>query len=166
LIAETDAQMALKDRKFGEKVMRGTEKQLYLLTLDHLWKEHLHALDELRRGIGLRSYGQKNPLSEYKHESFAMFQNMLTRLNDELTFRLAHVEPQPIEVDVLARKEAEVQKVAKRNIAEEPQQAAGRNAKPQAVDAANPETWGRVGRNEVCPCGSGKKFKQCHGKLA
>lgn len=169
LIAETDAQAALKDRQFGENLMRATEKQIYLLTLDHLWKEHLHGLDELRRGIGLRSYGQKNPLAEYKHESFKMFEGMLLRLNEEVTLRLAHVEPQAVEVDFLARKEEEVQRQAKENLAAATKTnpvAPARVVSADQRDPANPQTWGRVGRNEVCPCGSGKKFKQCHGKLA
>jgi preprotein translocase subunit SecA len=97
-----------------------------------------------------------------------MFQNLLVRLGEEITIRLAHVEPQSAEVDVLKRKEEEVKKLAKLSV--EPQ-VGGDNVrkmavKPEERDPANPETWGRVGRNEICPCGSGKKYKQCHGKLA
>ncbi|PIR31787.1 MAG: preprotein translocase subunit SecA [Alphaproteobacteria bacterium CG11_big_fil_rev_8_21_14_0_20_44_7] len=166
-----DALMLQKDAKFGAELMRAAEKQIMLITLDQIWKEHLHALDNLRQGIGLRAFGQKDPLNEYKKEAFGMFEAMLTNISEAVTQRMAHIEPRAVEVDHLEQRERSQQIKESRSFPDEAQEAqqgsvVRRIVKSEERDPANPESWGRVGRNEACPCGSGKKFKHCHGKLS
>ncbi len=171
-----DALFAKKEEAYGSGVMRMLEKRLLMLTLDQLWKEHLLFLDHLRQGIGLRAYGQKDPLNEYKREAFVLFEDMLSRLREVVTGRLAHMELSAEHRD--ERKLAEVPK-PKQKMQESRVDPAligrsgtvavlGKNNKkvsPDKRDSADSETWGKVARNEPCPCGSGKKYKQCHGKL-
>ena len=137
----SDKYMAEKAVRFGPDVMRLAEKSLLLQVLDQQWKEHLLGLDQLRQGIGLRAYAQKDPLNEYKKEAFGMFEDMLERLRRTVTLALSHVEVRQPEAEPAA--------------------------KPAARPAAKPAAQlTKVGRNEPCPCGSGKKFKHCHGALA
>lgn len=169
VLQEVNAMAGLKERKYEEELMRAAEKQILLLTLDQIWKEHLHGLDNLRQGIAWRAYGQKDPLNEYKKEAFAMFDAMLSNLSEMVTQRMAHLEPQPVEVDFLEEKEQELEEKAKTNFEQAEQEQgvpATRAVKPEDRDPTDPSTWGKVGRNEACPCGSGKKYKQCHGKLS
>ena len=137
----SDKYMAEKAVRFGPDVMRLAEKSLLLQVLDQQWKEHLLGLDQLRQGIGLRAYAQKDPLNEYKKEAFGMFEDMLERLRRTVTLALSHVEVRAPEAEPAAKPAA----------------------RPATKPASQPT---KVGRNEPCPCGSGKKFKHCHGALA
>jgi preprotein translocase subunit SecA len=151
--------------------MRRIEKQIMLQILDTLWKEHLSTMDHLRQGIHLRAYAQKNPKQEYKRESFQLFEQLLVNLKYEVVKFLSHVQIQ-------RRDEAEAMERQRREAAAREQLAFQHDAAPslesQPTEAsegevAPPQTYTReqpkVGRNEPCPCGSGKKYKQCHGKL-
>ena len=161
------------DKKVGDigpDLMRGVEKQIMLRQLDHHWKEHLAAMDHLRQGIGLRSYAQKNPKQEYKREAFEMFGAMLEQVKHDTISILSRIRIQSEEDldEVNARRRAagkmRAQHASAPALGGTP--AAGPTAEPQAQVAAPFVRDGRkVGRNEPCPCGSGKKFKQCHGKL-
>jgi preprotein translocase subunit SecA len=144
-----------REQEFTEPVMRQIEKVVMLQTLDALWKDHLLAMDHLKEGIGLRGYGQKNPLVEYQKEGFTMFEAMLAAMQQDVTEKVFAVQ---------VRREQDVQQ------AEEQQQ------RPQKVvmshgdepveqpNAPAKRTDDKVGRNDLCPCGSGKKYKRCHGK--
>jgi preprotein translocase subunit SecA len=165
----SDELMAKKVARFGPDLMRAVEKQILLRTLDHLWREHLATLDHLRSVIGFRGYAQRDPLNEYKTEGFELFQAMLGNLRRAVTGQLAHVEiqqrppePPPMPLGVAQHIDASTGED------EMAQAAAAAPARPQPKpkrDAQNPSTWGKVGRNEPCPCGSGKKYKQCHGMV-
>lgn len=150
--------------------MRRIEKQVMLQILDQLWKDHLATMDQLRQGIHLRAYAQKNPKQEYKRESFELFQTLLNNLKFEVIKFLSHVQIQrPDEAELIEQRRRE--EAAREKLAFEHAQAAamGGEAAPQdqAGDAAEPfvREERKVGRNEPCPCGSGKKYKSCHGKL-
>ena len=150
--------------------MRQFEKQIMLQVLDTLWKEHLATMDHLRQGIGLRAYAQKNPKQEYKREAFALFQEMLANLKFEVVRFLSHVKIQ--REDELEAIEKQRQQAAAR------QQMEFNHAETSALESDDTATTSesaaepfkretkKVGRNEPCPCGSGKKYKQCHGKLS
>jgi preprotein translocase subunit SecA len=162
----TDAverKMAEKAARIGPEVMRVAEKTLLLQVLDQSWKEHLLALDHLRHGIQLRAYGQRDPLNEYKREAFDMFEGMMTRLNEQIIQLLAHIEirqPEPMQAGP-----GQPPAVPQGQAAQRLQAAmAGGDGAPGAD--ANPEAWKNVSRNALCPCGSGKKYKHCHGKLS
>ena len=176
-----DKKMAAKTANYGVEVMRSLEKQILLMVLDKQWKDHLLSLDHLRHGIALRAYGQRDPLNEYKKEAFELFEAMLAEVRDEVTALLSRLELRAAEPEA-----AQIQR--------EPQEmhetrqdpalvGAGAPAEGQAesgslqqptqtraaaanIDPNDPSTWGKVPRNAPCPCGSGKKYKQCHGKLA
>ena len=162
-----DRKMAEKAAQYGPEVMRDVEKNLYLQILDQLWKDHLLTLDHLRQGIGLRAYAQKDPLNEYKREAFGMFEELLVTIGEKVTLILAHVELQVMPPEGLTP-----QGPASMQESHQDPAFAGEEAKllrGQAAperDTNDPSTWGRVGRNEPCPCGSGKKYKQCHGKVS
>ena len=132
----SDSYMAEKGTRFGPEIMRMAEKSLLLQVLDQQWKEHLLQLEQLRQGINLRAYAQKDPLNEYKREAFIMFEAMLTTMRQTVTMALSHVE--------LREPDEEL-------------------ASLEAAPAAAPT--GKVPRNAPCPCGSGKKYKHCHGKI-
>ncbi len=137
------------------------EKSLLLQILDHLWKEHLLHLEHLRQGIHLRGYGQRDPLNEYKKEAFVLFEAMLSNLRRTVTQMLTHLEfrmapPQP-EPAPPPRAMAQAMAAAPALV--------GADMGGSGVDPADPSTWGRAGRNAPCPCGSGRKYKQCHGRL-
>ncbi|WP_047048530.1 preprotein translocase subunit SecA [Vibrio mexicanus] len=160
-----------KEETVGETVLRNFEKSVMLQTLDTLWKEHLAAMDHLRQGIHLRGYAQKNPKQEYKRESFELFEGLLESLKFDVIAILSKVRVQQQE-------EVERMEAQRRAQAEE----AARRAQAQHANAQNPLAEGdeaeqgaaqpmvrderKVGRNEPCPCGSGKKYKQCHGKIS
>lgn len=151
-----------KEAMTGSETMRHFEKAVYLNVLDQLWKEHLLGMDHLRQGIGLRGYAQKQPIQEYKKESFEMFTSLLDRIKGEVTKIIARVKIKDDDVDQMEHHEQ--QKM------EYQHDAANNPTQPkQEKEAAQVETYVRegkkVGRNEPCPCGSGKKYKQCHGKL-
>lgn len=172
-IAEaTDAMMADKAAVFGPNTMRQIEKQVLLQTIDAKWREHLLRLEHLRSVVGFRGYAQRDPLNEYKTEGFALFESMLNSLRQEVTQRLALVRPLSEEESraMMAQFIAQNQTAAAAPAAAPmPEMALADGAAP-AVRAgfveADPTTWGNPGRNDPCPCGSGEKFKHCHGKLA
>jgi preprotein translocase subunit SecA len=151
--------------------MRRIEKQIMLQILDTLWKEHLSTMDHLRQGIHLRAYAQKNPKQEYKRESFQLFEQLLVNLKYEVVKFLSHVQIQRRdEAELIERQRREA--AAREQLAFQHDAAPALGAEPQEADAqeaAPLQTYTReqpkVGRNEPCPCGSGKKYKQCHGKL-
>ena len=170
IMKAVDTRAAERAANFGLEVTRYIEKALLLQTLDHNWREHIINLDHLRQYVGLRSYGQRDPLHEYKGEAFELFESLLTKLRLEVVQQLMHVvistsepppilEPQPLTnlreshinpltgEDDMARREAEAME------------------RGLSVDPADPTTWGRSNRNSPCPCGSGRKYKHCHGAL-
>ncbi len=166
-----------KEEGIGSSLMRLVEKEVMLKQLDFHWKEHLGAMDYLRQGIGLRGYAQKNPKQEYKREAFAMFGEMLDQVKHDTISILSRVRIQS-EQDVKKleddRRKAQALKFKHDDAsalgAQPPPASPSQNAPPPAADGPAPEPFVRsgkkVGRNEPCPCGSGKKFKQCHGKLS
>jgi preprotein translocase subunit SecA len=173
-----DEHMAAKVAQWGADVMRYVEKSILLQTLDHLWREHLVMLEHLRQVIGLRGYGQRDPLNEYKAESFNLFETMSTGLREAVTAQLMRVEiraaPQPDEQASLPYMEAHKidpstgeDELALARAGAETLARHGITAAPAAARNPNdPTSWGKVGRNETCPCGSGKKYKHCHGRFA
>ena len=200
---EADVHVAAKLSNYGADIWRLAEKSLLLQILDQSWKDHLLTLDHLRQGIGLRAYGQRDPLNEYKAESFEMFENMLASLREQTTQLLSHVElrvagPDEEDSPVPEQRAPQMQETrrdpalasaragasadeppalppgggggrapAPREAGEPAQATAGNGTvRRAAFDQRNPETWSRVGRNAPCPCGSGRKFKRCHGTLA
>ena len=176
LLDETDRKMAAKVANYGEDIWRSVEKSVLLQLLDTIWKEHLLALDHLRQGIGLRAYAQRDPLNEYKREAFNLFEEMLSILRDRVVTLLAHVELQvgSAEQELEAFNQHDNQPMtathetasalASDQNSNEYGSATVRTNKPaDHIDPNDPSTWGKVSRNEACPCGSGKKFKHCHG---
>ncbi len=177
LTRRADEFMAGKVAKWGPDVMRYVEKSILLQTLDHLWREHLLMLEHLRQVIGLRGYGQRDPLNEYKAEAFSLFEAMMVRLREAVTGQLMRVEivQQPPADEPSQLPYMEAHKVNpdtgedEMALASAPLAAAlvgNGNGAQVARNPGDPNSWGKVGRNEPCPCGSGKKFKHCHGKYA
>jgi preprotein translocase subunit SecA len=160
-----DEHMAAKVAQWGPDVMRYVEKTILLQTLDHLWREHLIMLDHLRQVIGLRGYGQRDPLQEYKSEAFALYEAMTAHLREAVTAQLMRVEIVPPE-EQPALPAMEAHKLDP-TTGEDEMAFANASLVPAAGadrDPKNPASWGKIGRNEDCPCGSGKKYKHCHGK--
>jgi preprotein translocase subunit SecA len=168
---KADEHMAAKVAQWGPDVMRYVEKTILLQTLDHLWREHLVMLDHLRQVIGLRGYGQRDPLQEYKAEAFNLFEAMIANLREAVTAQLMRVEivPPDVQPELPAMEAHKLDyntgedEMAFANAALAPM---GQQQPAVARDPNNPESWGKVGRNEDCPCGSGKKYKHCHGRYA
>jgi preprotein translocase subunit SecA len=180
--AAVDQHMAAKAANFGPDLMRFVEKSLLLQVLDAVWKEHLLALDHLRQGIGLRAYGQRDPLNEYKSEAFALFNAMLDELKERVTAMLARVEigpeapPEPLfqpaapaPVSLQYNDPAASAPYAGGDVLEAERPAASATTSASvtaaALNPADPSTWKATPRNAPCPCGSGKKYKHCHGKV-
>jgi preprotein translocase subunit SecA len=166
-----DEWMAAKVAKWTPDVMRYVEKSILLQTLDHLWREHLVMLEHLRQVIGLRGYGQRDPLNEYKAEAFSLFEAMIANLREAVTSQLMRVEvvQQPPAEEAAQLPYMEAQKLDPTTGENEMALApalAGNGDVAVARNPKDPTTWGKVGRNEECPCGSGKKYKHCHGKFA
>ena len=179
-----DELAASRTARFSPDVMRQIEKAVLLQTLDFLWREHLVVLDHLRQVIGFRGYAQRDPLIEYKTESFEHFQGLLTRLREAVTRQMMHIElvqrPPPLapEGDFEAMQAGHPDPVTGENEMLPPpddgrqqpvrnaRYAAGAGAVAAQIDPNDPATWGKVPRNAPCPCGSGKKYKHCHGRLA
>ncbi|WP_375279607.1 preprotein translocase subunit SecA [Pseudooctadecabacter sp.] len=165
-----DDHMAEKEEAFGKDVMRNIEKQIILQTIDAKWREHLLTLEHLRSVVGFRGYAQRDPLNEYKTESFQLFESLLDSLRSDVTQKLAQIRPMTQEEQQAMIAQAQEQQ---RQAAAAAAAAAGgaAAATPAAADAKpgfvedDPATWGNPGRNDACPCGSGKKFKHCHGSL-
>ena len=172
-----DEHMAAKVAQWGPDVLRYVEKSILLQTLDHLWREHLVMLEHLRQVIGLRGYGQRDPLNEYKSESFHLFETMIQRLREGVTAQLMRVEivsaPSTEDQDNLPYMEAHKldpltgeDEMAYADAALVPALDGNGSGMVQVADRnpLDPDSWGKVGRNEACPCGSGKKYKHCHGR--
>jgi preprotein translocase subunit SecA len=169
-----DEMMAAKAANMGPDLMRFIEKSLLIQTIDAVWKEHLYALDHLRQGIGLRAYGQRDPLNEYKSEAFALFNAMLVELKERVTGMLARVElaperpmeppPMPRMMEIHAEPESALS--SELALAEQPRMLTSSPARTAAIDPRDESTWAATPRNALCPCGSGKKYKHCHGRLA
>ncbi|WP_341915925.1 preprotein translocase subunit SecA, partial [Ferrovibrio terrae] len=171
LLDAVERRMAEKAANFGPDVMRMVERSLLLQVLDQTWKEHLHHLDYLRQAIGLRAYAQKDPLNEYKREAFSLFEQMLTRVREQVTSILARVEVRAEEppAELFARPSIPMHEsrgealeggsdddaLPARPVAQ---------ARGAAIDPNDESTWKATPRNAPCPCGSGKKYKYCHGK--
>jgi preprotein translocase subunit SecA len=185
-----DEHMAAKVAQWGSDVIRYIEKSILLQSLDHLWREHLVMLDHLRQVIGLRGYGQRDPLNEYKAEAFSLFEAMSQNLREAVTAQLMRVEimaqppeQQPAQLpameahkvdpttgeDEMALALAGAETLARHGIGGAGGgvvAAAARTTPAPERNPQDPTSWGKVGRNEPCPCGSGKKFKHCHGRYA
>ncbi len=173
ICAQVQAAYDAKSERVGPG-MRKIEKQIMLQVLDTLWKDHLATMDHLRQGIHLRAYAQKNPKQEYKRESFALFEQLLKNLKDEVVKFLSHVQIQrqdeAEQIERQRRAAAEREKLAFRHAEASAMTSPDSDADgPGEREPAPPQTFTRdqpkVGRNEPCPCGSGKKYKQCHGKI-
>ena len=174
LTEQSDAMMDEKLAAFGADAMRSIEKQLLLQTIDAKCREHLLRLDHLRSVVGFRGYAQRDPLNEYKTEAFQLFENMLDSLRQDVTQKLSQIRPisedeqkalmEQYQAQLAAFQAQQAQAKANADLAA----AGGVVATGVALagfDEADPTTWGNPSRNDACPCGSGEKFKHCHGKL-
>ena len=168
-----DAAYAARVEQNTPDVMRYVEKQVVLQTLDHLWREHLVTLDHLRQVIGWRGLAQRDPLNEYKSEAFELFDGLVTRLREHVTAQLMRVEvmfqpPEPEPAELPPMQAIHANPFDGHNEFEDGEvmtRAAAQGVVPAAArDPKDPATWGKVGRNEACPCLSGKKYKHCHGQ--
>jgi preprotein translocase subunit SecA len=156
----------------GTDVMRYVEKAVLLQTLDHDWREHIVNLDHLRQYVGLRGYGQRDPLNEYKSEAFELFEGLLAKLRSDVVRQLFHLQinvEQPPPVPQLrnpaSMQASHINPLTGEEEMDQPLQATPQLRSSGPVDPNNPATWGKVQRNSPCPCGSGRKFKHCHGAL-
>ncbi len=166
LIEASDKLIDEKTQAFGAESMRGIEKQLILQAIDGKWREHLLTLEHLRSVVGFRSYAQRDPLNEYKNEGFQLFESMLDSLRTEVTQKLALIRPMTEEERHQMLAEMQQQRQAALVDAEQSAPRPTLEATDAGFDENDPSTWGNPGRNDLCPCGSGKKFKHCHGRLA
>jgi preprotein translocase subunit SecA len=176
ILDAADRKMAEKAAAYGTDILRMAEKSLLLQILDQTWKDHLLTLDHLRQGINLRAYAQRDPLNEYKTEAFALFERMLNQLRENVTTILMRLElrfetppveltpPPPPEMHE-SREDPALVGADGDEAAEADRATPLRRRAAAAFDQNDPATWGRVSRNAPCPCGSGKKYKQCHGLL-
>ncbi len=163
-----------KEQLYGAENVRQIERQIFLITLDSEWKDHLLSLDKLRNGINLRAYAQKDPLIEYKRDAFNLFEEMMLRIEEQFVSRVAHMQiAQSDENSINLLAKAPQQKMfesrndpaatTENSSAKAIQGTAKLNVNPEDRNPRDSNTWGNVGRNEQCPCGSKKKYKQCHG---
>ena len=172
-----DEHMAAKVAQWGPDVIRYVEKSILLQSLDHLWREHLLMLEHLRQVIGLRGFGQRDPLNEYKTEAFQLFEALIQHLREAVTAQLMRVEimqappPEPppeslpfMEAHHINPATGEDEMAMSDAVATMVRSAGAATSASAARNPKDPASWGKVGRNEVCPCGSGKKFKHCHGR--
>ncbi len=174
LTRAVDTFMAAKAANFGPDLMRFVEKSLLLQIFDAVWKEHLLDLDHLRQGIVLRAYGQRDPLNEYKSEAFALFNAMLDEMKERVTMMLsrADIAPDPqvetLNYGAMTESHPDPALIGEAGPGFEagppPDEISVGPLRSTAIDPNDPETWRGVGRNAACPCGSGKKFKHCHGR--
>jgi preprotein translocase subunit SecA len=161
-----------KREKYGPEIMGQVEKAVLLRTLDNLWRDHIITVDQLRQVIHLRGYGQRDPLNEYKTEGFTLFENMISKLRENTTAQVMRVEVQTRPADDMLPDEDELPMMEAHHIdaltgedelAEGPLLTVTPSKATGKMDPKNPDTWGKVSRNDPCPCGSGKKYKHCHG---
>jgi len=176
LVEASDRAMAEKATAFGPDAIRNVEKQLLLQTIDAKWREHLLRLEHLRSVVGFRGYAQRDPLNEYKTESFQLFENLLDGLREDVTQKLANIRPLSAEeqqamvqrlIDQQRRMmPAEAATAPAAAVASEGASVPAPSRPREGFDETDVTTWGNPGRNDPCPCGSGQKFKHCHGALA
>ena len=170
ILHAVDEKAKAKAEEIGPENMRQVEKMVLLQTLDHLWREHLVTLEHLRQVIGFRAYGQRDPVNEYKSESFHLFEAMLAKLREATVGQVMHIQLAPEEpvpsVDDIELPPMEGHHIDPLTGTDDFAQAERVLAAAGPFDANKPATWGRVSRNQTCPCGSGKKYKHCHGKHA
>jgi preprotein translocase subunit SecA len=181
IIEASDKMMAEKTEQFGTSTMQTIEKQVLLQAIDGKWREHLMRLEHLRSVVNFRGYAQRDPLNEYKTEAFQLFEGLLNSLREQTTQQLSRIRPVSKEEQeammrqmLAAQQAAAEQQGAAQPAAAAPTAGATLVAIPMAAagtrlegfDEADPTTWGNPGRNDPCPCGSGEKFKHCHGRLA
>jgi len=152
-----------REARFGTEMMRSFERAIMLHAVDVAWKDHLLALDHLKEGIGLRGYGQRDPLNEYKRESYELFESMRSRVQDDILSKLFHFEPVTEEDMAEQRRRREMPQPAQLTFSAPPKEA---NSSPSVGAATVVRKDPKVGRNDPCWCGSGKKFKKCHGATA
>ncbi|SDI26174.1 protein translocase subunit secA [Salipiger marinus] len=171
----SDSFMAKKTESFGPDTMRQIEKQVLLQTIDTKWREHLLTLEHLRSVVGFRGYAQRDPLNEYKTEAFQLFESMLESLRERVTEQLGRIRPMSEEeqramMQQMATQQAQLREQAEQATAVGPTENVATPAAGlplvEGFDETDPATWGNPSRNDPCPCGSGQKFKHCHGRLA
>ena len=168
----SDKFMAEKEEAFGAETMRNIEKQLLLQTMDAKWREHLLTLEHLRSVVGFRGYAQRDPLNEYKSEAFQLFERLLDGLRTDVTQKLAQIRPMSAEeqaqlIEQMRQQQQAAAQAAAAGVERATSDATGQGSTPrEGFVEDDPTTWGSPGRNDACPCGSGKKFKHCHGRLA
>jgi preprotein translocase subunit SecA len=157
--------MEIAEKKYNQKealftpdVMRWHERVILLQVVDSQWKYHLLAMDDMKDGIGLRGFGQKDPLIEYKKESFTMFQAMNQRIDEEVLKWLFHIEP--------VQEEQQVREIERKQQKQQEELILSGGDASTEVSKTVVRTGDKVGRNDLCPCGSGKKYKKCHGANA
>ena len=153
ILEQVHLRYSARQAHYGEGLMKMAEKSFMLQVIDAMWKDHLHQLDHLRQGIGLRAYGQRDPLNEYRQEAFTLFEDMLSRIHEHF-----------IQLYALADFTVETAQ-PQRQMPIQNRQYSSKDAQDGGLDPNNPETWGRVPRNAPCPCGTGKKYKHCHGRV-
>ena len=163
-----------KKSEFGEEIFNEILKRIFLLTLDQLWKEHLHSLDRLKAGINLRAYGQKDPLNEYKFEAFDLFENMFLELDEhiitattkvQISHQLPSLEDSNLMKNAIENK-SNISSLSNDGRKSSDTMLASNKDSFKKKDPRDQRTWGKVSRNEPCPCGSKKKFKHCHGSIS
>ena len=179
VIDASDKMMADKTEGFGTETMQSIEKQVLLQAIDSKWREHLLRLEHLRSVVNFRGYAQRDPLNEYKTEAFQLFEGLLNSLREQVTQQLSRIRPvSKEEQDAMMRQMMAAQQAAAAQEAKVVEAAAAAPAaalvaapvaeaatRLAGFDEADPTTWGNPGRNDACPCGSGEKFKHCHGRL-
>ena len=162
LLEASNRRLAEKAANYGSELFRMAEKSILLQVIDQQWKEHLLALDHLRQGINLRAYAQRDPLNEYKREAFNLFDEMLESVRHTITGALSNLEIQ-LDNEEMRSQQNSAEDYAIREVNEAPKRLL--NTARQELDPNDPSTWGKVPRNAPCPCGSGRKYKHCCGKL-
>jgi preprotein translocase subunit SecA len=171
ILTAADAAYAEREAKNTPDVMRYIEKQVVLQMLDHLWRDHLVTLDHLRQVVGLRGYAQRDPLNEFKSEAFELYDRLLGTLRENVTAQLMRIEvvfeapPQPELPPMHVSHGSPIPGDEDRSIADQAARGFVASAVDTQIDPNDPASWGKVGRNEPCPCGSGKKYKHCHGRF-
>jgi preprotein translocase subunit SecA len=172
--SSVEKRAAERAANFGPEIMRYAEKTILLQTLDHDWREHIVQLDHLRQYVGLRGYGQRDPLNEYKSEAFTLFESLLGRMRSDVIRQLMHIRvaeeaPPLVDPSPQQMRASHIDPLTGEDEIADAQPSAGtrmfQRPRDLPVDPNNPQTWGKVQRNAPCPCGSGRKFKHCHGAL-
>ena len=160
-----DEEYLRKREGFGEKISDSIEKSILMQIIDQNWTDHLGQLEDLRQIVGIRGYGQRDPLNEYKSESFLLFENLLNKFREDVTRTLFHIRMVSDEaIEKLNENNNQIETHHNKDQNINKNQTVKNKTKDTEIDPNNPSTWGKVGRNEMCPCGSGKKYKNCHGK--